>query len=132
MILPQEIKPGMIQPTWPGHTFTQSEIQSGDIICFQAETSDQETHDLESQGLCSNPVQFYNFLLNRVMVSFRPRLGEPSTDQPEFSLALSKKQKYDAVSYCLFASPVLGGRYRFVFLRWLPGSENGSTTNRRS
>ena len=83
------------------YTFTQSEIHDGDIICFQADISDKEVHDLESQGLYSNPTQFYDFLHNRVMVLFRPRLDEPYGDQPEFSLVLSKKQNYDAVGYRL-------------------------------
>jgi ubiquitin carboxyl-terminal hydrolase 7 len=94
----QEIKPGMIELMKPKYTFTQSEIQDGDIICFQVDISDKEVHDLESQGLYSNPQQFYDFLQNRVMVLFRPKFDEPDTDQPEFSLVLSKKQNYDAVS----------------------------------
>jgi len=51
----------------PQHTFSQSGIQDGDIICFQVDISDREVHDLESQGLCSNPQQFYKFLQNRAM-----------------------------------------------------------------
>lgn len=104
---PQEIKPGMIDPMRSGRTLAQSDIQSGDIVCFQAEISDREARDLESKGLYSNLVQFYDFLLNRVMVSFRPKFGEPSADQPEFSLALSQKQKYDAVGYFLLVNFVL-------------------------
>ena len=54
-------------------------------------------HDLEAQGLYSNPSQFYDFLQNRVMVVFRPKFEEADPDQPEFNLVLSKKQNYDAV-----------------------------------
>ena len=38
----QEIKPGMIELMKPKLTFTQSEIQDGDIICFQVEISEKE------------------------------------------------------------------------------------------
>lgn len=115
-LLPQEIKPGMIELMKPKLTFTQSEIQDGDIICFQVDLSEKEyvfsclsawtsqltaslrVHDLESQGLYSNPMQYYDFLQNRVMVVFRPKFEEPDQDHPEFSLVLSKKQNYDVVS----------------------------------
>ena len=79
------------------YTFTKSEIQDGDIICFQVDITNEETHNLESQGLCSNPPQFYDSLQNRVMVLFKPKFDEPTIEQPEFSLLLSKKQDYDAV-----------------------------------
>ena len=38
----QEIKPGMIELMKPKTTFAQSEIQDGDVICFQVEISDKE------------------------------------------------------------------------------------------
>lgn len=50
------------------------------------------------QGLYSNPVQFYDFLQNRVMIVFRPKHEEPSQEYPEFHLILNKKQNYDSVS----------------------------------
>lgn len=92
----EEIKPGMIELMKPKYTFTLSEIQDGDIICFQVDISDKEIHDLETQGLYSNPAQFYDFLQNRVMVLFRPKFDD--SDDPEFSLVLSKKQNYDAMA----------------------------------
>ena len=45
---------GLMKPT---STFAQSEIQDGDVICSQVEMSEKETHDLESQGLYSNPIK---------------------------------------------------------------------------
>jgi len=48
--------------------------------------------------LYSNPVQFYDFLQNRVMIILRPKFEEPDHDHPEFNLVLSKKQNYDTVS----------------------------------
>ena len=38
----QEIKPGMIEHMKSKMTFTQSEIQDGDIICFQVELPEKE------------------------------------------------------------------------------------------
>lgn len=94
----EEIKPGMIELMKPKLSFAQSEIQDGDIICFQVDLPEKEVHDLEMQGLYSNPVQFYDFLQNRVMIVFRPKHEEPSQEQPEFHLILNKKQNYDSMA----------------------------------
>jgi len=56
MILPMKLK----------RSFNQSELQDGDIISFQAEITDEEARDLESQGLYSDLERFYNFLKHRV------------------------------------------------------------------
>lgn len=42
----------------------QSEILDGDIVCLQTNISYQEARGLESQGLRSDPLQFYDFLLH--------------------------------------------------------------------
>ncbi|EJD02278.1 cysteine proteinase [Fomitiporia mediterranea MF3/22] len=91
----EEIKPGMIELMKAKMTFAQSEIQDGDVICFQVDISEKETHDLESQGLYANPLHFYDFLQNRVMIVFRPKFEEPDDINPEFDLVLSKKMNYD-------------------------------------
>ena len=60
------------------------------------------THDVDSQGLYSNPVQFYDFLQNRVLILFKPKFEPKPEDgnieHPEFELVLSKKMNYDIVS----------------------------------
>jgi ubiquitin carboxyl-terminal hydrolase 7 len=38
----QEIKAGMIELMKPRSTFSQSEIQDGDVICFQVDISEKE------------------------------------------------------------------------------------------
>lgn len=38
----EEIKPGMIELMKPKVTFAQSEIQDGDVVCFQVDISDKE------------------------------------------------------------------------------------------
>lgn len=53
-------------------------------------------NDIESQGLYSNPVGYYDFLQNRVLVLFKPKF-EDSDPEAEFNLVLSKKQNYDIV-----------------------------------
>lgn len=59
---------------------------------------DARTHDVESQGLFANPINFYDFLQNRVLILFRPKFEEPNEDlYPEFELVLSKKMNYDVV-----------------------------------
>ncbi|KAI6001236.1 ICP0-binding domain of ubiquitin-specific protease 7-domain-containing protein [Pisolithus albus] len=93
----EEIKPGMITLIKPESTFAENEIQNGDIICFQVEQAEEELRELEIQGLYSNPVHFYGFLENRVMIIFRPKLKEPDNN-PEFGLVLSKKHKYDTMA----------------------------------
>ncbi|OSC99045.1 cysteine proteinase [Trametes coccinea BRFM310] len=94
----EEIKPGMIELMKPKLTFTQSEIQDGDIICFQVDMNEKELHDFEAQGMYSNPVQYYDFLQNRVMILFKPKFEETDAEHPEFHLTLSKKQNYDVMS----------------------------------
>ena len=97
----------MIEPMKPSFTLIQSGIQDGDIICFQVEISEAEVQQLETQGLYSNPVQFYDSL-NRVDILFRPKFDELDADHPEFSLVLSKDQNYDAVRYRLSTDSTLG------------------------
>ncbi|TFK29868.1 ubiquitin carboxyl-terminal hydrolase 5 [Coprinopsis marcescibilis] len=94
----EEIKPGMIELMKPKHSFAQSEIQDGDIICFQVDLSEKEIHDLDTQGMYSNPAHFYDFLQNRVMLLFRPKNEEVTADNPEFSVVLSKKHNYDIMA----------------------------------
>ncbi|PVG02230.1 putative ubiquitin-specific processing protease 21 [Serendipita vermifera] len=92
----EEIKPGMIELMKPKATFAQSEIQDGDIICFQVEISEKDILDLESQGLASSPVAYYDFLQNRVVIHFKPR-DEIDTDAG-FDLVLSKKMTYEMMA----------------------------------
>ena len=96
----------MIEPMRPTRTLANSEIKSGDIICFQAEISDQEARELESRGSYSNPPQFYKYMQNLVMVLFKPKFGEPSAKQPGFCLLLNKEENYDTVGHRLFTNSV--------------------------
>ena len=44
-------------------------------------------------------MHYYDFLQNRVMLVFRPKLEEPNEFNPEFELILSKKMNYDHVRF---------------------------------
>lgn len=92
----EEIKPGMIEQLKPRATFLQSEIQDGDVVCFQVELSEKDASDYEAQSLYANPIQFYDYLQNQVRVLLKPK-DEESRD-PEFELVLSKKMTYDTLA----------------------------------
>ncbi|KAJ6489909.1 ICP0-binding domain of ubiquitin-specific protease 7 [Mycena sanguinolenta] len=87
----QEIEPTKVKIMEPRLTFYQSEIQDGDIICFQADISQDDVRKLEWKGLHSNPISHYDFLHNCVMILFKPGFNESNADSPEFTLVLSKK-----------------------------------------
>jgi ubiquitin carboxyl-terminal hydrolase 7 len=82
-----------------------SEIQDGDIICFQRHLSEAEAAAIKQ----TNPTatlaapHFYDFLLNRMFVTFTPKslanLDVPNEDEAKFELALSKKDGYDALAH---------------------------------
>jgi len=63
---------------------------------FDRPSDSRRIQDLESRGLYSNPVQYYDFLLSRVMIIFKPKFEDPDPDA-EFALILCKKQNYDTV-----------------------------------
>lgn len=65
---------------------------------YELTNSQPSAQDFETQGLCSNPIQFYDFLQNRVLIYFKPR--DEEKDKEEFELVLSKKMNYEAVSQC--------------------------------
>jgi len=96
LVFYEEIKPGMIDALKPQMTFQRSEIQDGDIVCFQVQISEKEAHDLEGQGLYATPTAFYEFIQNRVLIEFRPKQEDADErENPRFELVLSKKQTYD-------------------------------------
>ena len=68
----------------PKQTFQQSEIQDGDIICFQRVFTDLDPNSVPY----TDARQYYDYLLNRISVLFCPKVGGSG---PEFSLMLSRK-----------------------------------------
>ena len=91
-LLYEEIKNSMIEPMKPKQTFQQSEIQDGDIICAQIAAPDLDLSGI----LYTDARQYYDYLLNKIPVTFMPRTAE--SDGGEFTLDLSKKMTYDQFS----------------------------------
>ncbi|KAL8711435.1 MAG: hypothetical protein Q9220_004093 [cf. Caloplaca sp. 1 TL-2023] len=93
----EEIKHSMIEPMKAKSTLQQAEIQDGDIICFQKTLSEKESSVIASAGGYTDAREFYDYLLNRIVVRFSPKFA---TEQEEivFSLALSRKMSYDQFS----------------------------------
>ncbi|RIA93964.1 hypothetical protein C1645_873749 [Glomus cerebriforme] len=62
----EEMKPNMIEEMKPKSTFQQSEIQDGDIICFQKALTEKEIQEHTTAGrICFIP-QFYESLALRI------------------------------------------------------------------
>ena len=59
-------------------------------------TLGHSARDLEKQHQYTNPIQFYDFFMNRIVVAFKPRF-EDQEYKSEFELTLSKKMTYDQV-----------------------------------
>ncbi|CAG8473227.1 8493_t:CDS:10 [Acaulospora morrowiae] len=102
----EEIKPGMIEEMKPKSTLHQSEIQDGDIICFQKALTDKEIQDHQAAGRIYGIPQFYDHLSMRIVVQFKPNPKPKDREQkqkdpepkPEFELVLNRKMGYDAVA----------------------------------
>jgi len=93
----EEIKPNMIEEMKPKNTFQQSEIQDGDIICFQKALTEKEIQEHMAASRIHNIPQFYESLTLRVVVTFKPKLKDREP-KPEFDLILNKKWTYDQVA----------------------------------
>ncbi|RIB23989.1 ICP0-binding domain of ubiquitin-specific protease 7-domain-containing protein [Gigaspora rosea] len=90
----EEIKPNIIDEMKPNLTFQRSEIQNGDIICFQKALTDEEVQGHITAGrICDIPA-FYESLSMRIIVDFKPKY-EDSEPNTEFKLVLNKKYTYD-------------------------------------
>jgi len=87
----EEIKFSMIEALKPKTTFAQSEIQDGDIICFQKTLPELDL----STVTYTDARQYYDYLLNRIPVTFQAR---PPFEGENFTLNLSKKMTYEQFS----------------------------------
>lgn len=88
----EEIKHNMIDVMKSKQTFQQSEIQDGDIITFQRMVKESE---LPETVLYTEARQYYDYLINRMSVTFAPI---KATESDEFTLTLSRKMTYDQFS----------------------------------
>ncbi|RGB42725.1 ICP0-binding domain of ubiquitin-specific protease 7-domain-containing protein [Rhizophagus diaphanus] len=106
LIIYEEIKPNMIEKMYLNYTFKRSEIQNGDIICFQKALMENEIREYTESGrICSIP-QFYESLTLLTVISFKPEWQ----DYFEFDLILNKKstlyQVVEAVALHLNINPL--------------------------
>lgn len=101
----EEIKQNFIDVMKPKQTLGQSEIQDGDIVCFQKMMSIEEIQTFQQNypSAYTDAIQFYDYLLNRVRVFFGPRPQVPQAiplgeDAGQFELFLSRKDTYDTLA----------------------------------
>ncbi|TKA81612.1 hypothetical protein B0A55_03555 [Friedmanniomyces simplex] len=102
----EEIKQTYIERMKPKNTLVASEIQDGDIVCFQRHLSDAEATAIRQTKptACLDAPAFYDFLINRIFVAFTPKFAPPQNfevrkeGEEKFSVALSKKDNYDALA----------------------------------
>ncbi|KAK5144249.1 hypothetical protein LTR04_001636, partial [Oleoguttula sp. CCFEE 6159] len=95
LVLYEEIKHNMIEKVKPKVSLIASEIQDGDIICYQKSLSDKEENALKAAGRCSDAAAFYDYLLNRMVVHFHSKVPVAEEPAARFDLVLSKKDSYD-------------------------------------
>ena len=102
----EEIKQNYIEPMKPKNTLSASEIQDGDIVCFQRHLSEAELAGLKQTSPIAslNAPQYYDFLINRMFVNFTPKFSPIENFQMRnegdeiFRVALSKKDSYDTLA----------------------------------
>ncbi|CAG8773020.1 10712_t:CDS:10, partial [Cetraspora pellucida] len=93
----EEVKPDLIEKKIPELTFSKSDMQDGDIICFQKTLTNKEIQDHVSTGRIYSIPQFYESLLMNIIVQFKSKFGYKDLI-PEFSLILNKNMTYEAVA----------------------------------
>ncbi|RIB21024.1 ICP0-binding domain of ubiquitin-specific protease 7-domain-containing protein [Gigaspora rosea] len=93
----EEIKPYMIEEMKPNLTFQKSEIQNGDIICFQKALTEEEIQGHTTAGRIYNIPAFYDSLYMKIIVHFKPRYKDIEPN-PEFELVLNRKYTYDDIA----------------------------------
>uniref|UniRef100_A0A7S4NS50 Ubiquitin carboxyl-terminal hydrolase n=1 Tax=Paramoeba aestuarina TaxID=180227 RepID=A0A7S4NS50_9EUKA len=90
LALYEEIKPSRIESiSWDQQTLDNLELMSGDIIVVEVDYSQEEREKFPF----ASTVQFYEDVLNRVSVTFKPK--EP---REPFVLELSKTSPYEEVA----------------------------------
>lgn len=102
----EEIKQNYIEPMKAKNTLANSEIQDGDIVTFQRHLTENDIAGLRQTNPTAQVTApgFYDFLMNRVFVTFTPKPDLPlnlqlkSEGADKFELALSKKDPYDSLA----------------------------------
>ncbi|CAG8473851.1 25155_t:CDS:2, partial [Racocetra persica] len=94
----EEITQNIIAEKNPELTFQQSEIQDGDIICFQKALTEQEVQEHTTAGRIYDIPTFYELLVMRVVVQFKPK-NKDHKQGPEFEVRMYYNEVSDRNSY---------------------------------
>ena len=94
----EEIKHSMIEPMKPKSTLAQSEIQDGDIVCFQKTLTEKEALAISQAGGYTDAREYYDYLLNRKTVTFTQKGHSENNDSTEIKMDLSRKMSYEQFS----------------------------------
>jgi ubiquitin carboxyl-terminal hydrolase 7 len=78
------------------NTFAVSEIQDGDVICFQVDIGQDREQDFHANNQITNAPQFYEHLQNRILVQFKPKYEDPDP-KATFEVMLTRKMTYEQV-----------------------------------
>ncbi|RIB26138.1 hypothetical protein C2G38_2164167 [Gigaspora rosea] len=92
----EEITPYIIKKIIPKFTFIKSNIQTGDILCFQKALKAKEVKNYTLTGRINSIPQFYESLLENVIVKFKSKVGYRDP-LPEFDLVLNKNMLFEDV-----------------------------------
>ncbi|RIB10405.1 ICP0-binding domain of ubiquitin-specific protease 7-domain-containing protein [Gigaspora rosea] len=96
----EEVKPNMIEEMKPNLTFQESEIQDGDIICFQkVNFARLRIQEYTAAGRIHDLPIFYKSFFMRIIIQFKPKYTTVDLEQkPEFELVLKKQYTYDDIA----------------------------------
>ncbi|RKP39160.1 hypothetical protein BJ085DRAFT_13200, partial [Dimargaris cristalligena] len=95
LALYEEIKPGLIDRMDFNRTFVSSEMQNGDIICFQKTPA-----SVGVSGPMGTVIGYFENYANNVRVKFEP-YDPAESDWPTVVLRLQKRLPYDSVAESL-------------------------------
>lgn len=96
IIIYEEIKSTMIDLVDVELTFSQAELQDGDILCIQRQLTPQEDAIITENGGKSTVATFMEYKLGIVSVHFTPLY--PDGEQPDLRLSLHKEMLYEEVA----------------------------------
>ncbi|RCI04918.1 hypothetical protein CU098_011576 [Rhizopus stolonifer] len=97
VLLYEEIKSTMIDLVEIHQTFTQAELQDGDILCIQRQLSAEEAALLEQKEAKATVDRFMAYELGKIVVHFVPNTYDQ--DSPEFELTLHEDMDYEKVAH---------------------------------
>ncbi|OQR93624.1 ubiquitin carboxyl-terminal hydrolase 12 [Achlya hypogyna] len=99
LVLYEEVQPESINVLDPSATLKESELQNGDMLVFQFPPTEPDA-DEDSDDECPTVPDFFQYLLNRVDVHFKPRFEDDDAAEA-LELPLQLTDSYDAVVQAL-------------------------------